>query len=624
MARSASIAVLKVFNVVRQVLVVLLPLAGVACGGSDLTLPLSAVPAEVTIVKGNGQSGAPGTMLQDSIVVEVVDSSGSPLAGLPVEFQPQSSGSAVLPATSITDVNGIAGARWVLGMAPGSQQVIARVVGVESAELEARFTAIAEAGLPSAPRLVIATQPSTTAEQGEVFASQPVVQIRDASGGDLAASGVAVTAAVLSGSGTLVGTTVRFTDGSGRAVFSDLRVEGATGPHLLIFAAPGYTTAVSEPVNVSPVTPGKAATSTQITAHDPNPSSSGQSVLVGFSVSSDAGAPGGTVTVTASGGNETCSGLAPSGSCSLTLTGSGDRVLTATYNGDDRFLGSSAQVTHTVTNDGGGGGGGGGGTGGGGTGGGGTGGGGTGGGGTGGGGTGGGGGGTGGGGGGTGGGGTGGGGGGGANLPPTAISDEYRTIEGWNHTLTVSAAGGVLQNDRDPEGGRLTATYVSGPSNGRVDLNPDGSFSYTPVAEYYGSDHFTYRASDQAGNSSTAVVTIQVAPVNDSPRFDDRGDPPVVEPDAGPQRIEGWATDIEAGGPNESHQTVTFVTVANSNPDLFTSDGQPAVTRDGTLTYTPSGQTGSSTVSVQLQDDGGTENGGFDTSRLHTFTIRVQ
>lgn len=165
---------------------------------------------------------------------------------------------------------------------------------------------------------------------------------------------------------------------------------------------------------------------------------------------------------------------------------------------------------------------------------------------------------------------------------------------------------------------------MSGPSNGRVDLNDDGSFSYTPVAEYYGSDHFTYRASDQAGNSSTAVVTIQVAPVNDSPRFDDRGDPPVVEPDAGPQRIEGWATDIEAGGPNESHQTVTFVTVANSNPDLFTSDGQPAVTRDGTLTYTPSGQTGSSTVSVQLQDDGGTENGGFDTSRLHTFTIRVQ
>jgi hypothetical protein len=165
---------------------------------------------------------------------------------------------------------------------------------------------------------------------------------------------------------------------------------------------------------------------------------------------------------------------------------------------------------------------------------------------------------------------------------------------------------------------------VSGPSNGRVSLNPDGSFSYTPVPEYYGSDHFTYRASDQVGNSSTAVVTVHVAPVNDSPRFNDRGDPPVVGPNAGPQRIEGWATSITPGAPNESDQTVTFVTVANSNPDLFTSAGQPAVSRDGTLTYTPSGQTGSSTVSVQLRDDGGTENGGSDRGHWHTFTIRVQ
>ncbi len=293
MARLAIIAVPRVFNVVQPVLVVLLSLAGVSCSGSDLTLPLSAVPAVLTIVKGDGQAGAPGTMLQDSIVVEVVDSSGSPLAGLRVEFQPQSSGSAVLPATSITDVNGIAGARWVLGMAPGSQQVIARVVGAESVELEARFTAIAEARLPSTPGLVIVTQPSSSAQAGEAFASQPVVQTRDPSGGDLAASGVAVTAAVLSGSGTLVGTTVRFTDGNGRAEFSDLRVEGAAGPHLLIFAAPGYTTAVSEPVNVSPVTAEKAATTTQITSHDPNPSSSGGTVLVRFSVSSGCRKSGG-------------------------------------------------------------------------------------------------------------------------------------------------------------------------------------------------------------------------------------------------------------------------------------------------------------------------------------------
>jgi hypothetical protein len=217
----------------------------------------------------------------------------------------------------------------------------------------------------------------------------------------------------------------------------------------------------------------------------------------------------------------------------------------------------------------------------------------------------------------------------GFNLPPIVGNDEYNTIEGADHTLSISPPG-VLQNDRDPEGGPLTASDASDPSNGSVSLDSDGSFSYTPLANFFGDDQFTYRANDETGSSSTATVTIHVAPVNDSPRFNDQGNPKEVRSNAGPQTVSDWARDISPGADNEADQILEFVVIDNSNPDLFTSGGQPAVTRNGpqsdrgTLTFTPSGKSGSATITVVLKDNGGTANGGADTSEPHTFTIKFR
>jgi uncharacterized repeat protein (TIGR01451 family) len=98
------------------------------------------------------------------------------------------------------------------------------------------------------------------------------------------------------------------------------------------------------------------------------------------------------------------------------------------------------------------------------------------------------------------------------NDPPTAAADTY-TAAG-NSTLTV-AAPGVLGNDIDVDGPSLTATVLSGATHGIVSLNTDGSFSYTPTANYSGPDAFTYTVSD-GSFSSNATVSITVAPAFNS------------------------------------------------------------------------------------------------------------
>jgi hypothetical protein len=103
--------------------------------------PDAATPAGITIVKGDAQSGTPGTMLRDSIVVRVTDSADAPLAAQQVEFAPDAPGAAVTPQATTTGLDGMAGARWVLGETTGEQGLVARVVRPgASDELQVSFT----------------------------------------------------------------------------------------------------------------------------------------------------------------------------------------------------------------------------------------------------------------------------------------------------------------------------------------------------------------------------------------------------------------------------------------------------------------------------------------------------
>jgi VCBS repeat-containing protein len=102
----------------------------------------------------------------------------------------------------------------------------------------------------------------------------------------------------------------------------------------------------------------------------------------------------------------------------------------------------------------------------------------------------------------------------GTNQAPTAAADAYTTAE--DTVLTVNTPG-VLGNDSDPDGNTLSAVLGSGPSHGTLTLNANGSFTYTPAADYHGSDSFTYRAGDGSLTSNPVTVTLTVSATNDPP-----------------------------------------------------------------------------------------------------------
>ncbi len=108
----------------------------------------------------------------------------------------------------------------------------------------------------------------------------------------------------------------------------------------------------------------------------------------------------------------------------------------------------------------------------------------------------------------------------GGNQPPVAVDDVVTTLEDTAETISV------MSNDTDPEGHQLEVTAVTQPANGTVTINPDGTVTYVPDAEYSGPDSFTYTVCEVTGTPSsgsaeglcdTATVTITVEFVNDPP-----------------------------------------------------------------------------------------------------------
>lgn len=188
-----------------------------------------------------------------------------------------------------------------------------------------------------------------------------------------------------------------------------------------------------------------------------------------------------------------------------------------------------------------------------------------------------------------------------SGSPPTATDDSYTTDE--DTQLSVAAAG-VLDNDSDDDGDPLTASLVSGPANGTVTLNSDGSFTYDPDPDYNGSDSFVYAAEDGNGGSSEATVSLTVNPVNDAPTAADDaytgtiGDTLTV---AAPGLLEN-DTDVDG-------DALTVNTTAVSGP----SNGTLSLQADGSFDYTPdSTSVEKDSFTYELSDG----KGGLDTATV--------
>lgn len=96
------------------------------------------------------------------------------------------------------------------------------------------------------------------------------------------------------------------------------------------------------------------------------------------------------------------------------------------------------------------------------------------------------------------------------NDLPTASNRSYTTSE--DTPLVVTPSMGLIApgTTSDADGDTLFVTANSNPSHGTLAVRIDGGFTYTPAANWHGTDTFTFTVSDGQGGSATATATVTV------------------------------------------------------------------------------------------------------------------
>ena len=159
----------------------------------------------------------------------------------------------------------------------------------------------------------------------------------------------------------------------------------------------------------------------------------------------------------------------------------------------------------------------------------------------------------------------------------------------------------------------------------------NGTLTYTPAANTIGSATVSVQIHDSGGTagggvdtSAVQTFTITVTLVlNHAPTFI-KGANITLPEESSPvlHTFVGWATGFSPGPPSESTQTLLAYHLTNDHPLLFSTE--PAIDALGNLTFTlAANRNGPANVTVTVQDNGGTLNGGSDTSVPQMFTITV-
>jgi hypothetical protein len=190
------------------------------------------------------------------------------------------------------------------------------------------------------------------------------------------------------------------------------------------------------------------------------------------------------------------------------------------------------------------------------------------------------------------------------NDPPVANDDTATTRED-TPVVTID----VLANDTDVDNvGRylyldtFSVTAVSQGANGSVTINPDNTLTYSPNANFSGSDTFTYTISDNKGLTDTAKVNVTVNMVNDAPRFTSA---PVTTATVGAL----YTYDVDAEDP-DAGDTLTYSLTAKPADMTINST-------TGLIQWKPT-QAGDNKVAVKVADSNSTP--ALDSQ---SFTIKV-
>ena len=194
----------------------------------------------------------------------------------------------------------------------------------------------------------------------------------------------------------------------------------------------------------------------------------------------------------------------------------------------------------------------------------------------------------------------------GTNLP-IVVSDSVSGTEGQPIT------GDVLANDTDADGTTLVVntTPISNPTNGTLQLNPDGTFTYTPNAGYVGTDSFRYEACDPDGNCAQGTVQITInSAANSSEEGANNGGQGGVEEtpsEEGAEVVEGSTESPETEGEtNTSTEESTDMTSESSGESTESTDNTN--TSSGTTDSTDNTNTDSNNESSSGSADNSQEN----------------
>ncbi|BDB56358.1 hypothetical protein SHINM13_06540 [Flavobacterium ammonificans] len=218
----------------------------------------------------------------------------------------------------------------------------------------------------------------------------------------------------------------------------------------------------------------------------------------------------------------------------------------------------------------------------------------------------------------------------------TPVNDNPITVNDDNKVTPEDTpiSGNVLTNDSDPEGTAITVTqftingtnYPAGTSAtitgvGTLIVNTNGSFTFTPAANYSGAvPTVTYTARDADGGTGTATLKLAVTPVNDAPvAVDDTVSTP--ENTAATGNVVTNDTDVEGNTKSVTSFTINGITYQVGTIVTIPNIGTLILNADGTYTFTPAPNTsGAVPVITYTLSDG---NGGTDTADLNITVAAV-